>query len=260
MVRNVCVSRGGKHWSWSWVTLSAVVFGVASISGCTTSSIQQLPPSSLVAIVNRSAPSTDLSGASSCAAVLVDRGVIFTAAHCDLGSDVGLEGSDAQIAAFNLCSTSEIQGYRLEISSVWMPSGNGDLAVLRLRSDISSETASLASVSPRVGDRVTAWGWGAEYPGGPSPCFAEKKDLQVISFSECSDVVELGEPGPYFCAVASEGSRNTCTGDSGGPVFNGNGELVGLVSGGVGCEVDAPGTYLDLVALAELVASEDLEG
>ena len=47
-----------------------------------------------------------------------------------------------------------------------------------------------------------------------------------------------------LCAGLDVGGKDTCSGDSGGPLLTANGELVGLTSFGVGCaQPKSPGVY-----------------
>jgi trypsin len=217
---------------------------VGSTTGCAA---DNATPPSLVALTNGSAPAHDLSGASYCAGVLISGDRILTAAHCreEIGS-TGPLGA-AQVGAVNLCSTAPIDGLRVEIVDATVPPDSGDLAVLTVRAGGPSPVPKIADASPAVGDTLTAWGWGSEVPGAAKACSAEAKRLVVVPDSDCERVLAESLPGPYFCAIPAAGSGNTCTGDSGGPVFTTRGELVGIVAGGAGCAVDDPGTYVDVV-------------
>jgi len=47
-----------------------------------------------------------------------------------------------------------------------------------------------------------------------------------------------------FCAGLTEGGKDACEGDSGGPIVDNSKVLIGIVSWGVGCaEPATPGVY-----------------
>ena len=92
----------------------------------------------------------------------------------------------------------------------------------------------------RNGDFITVAGLGRLSEGGSRP-----SNLQEVSVPLVSDQVCNQSGGSYanvgdvaFCAGFAQGQKDSCSGDSGGPiVVNSGGQTVqlGIVSWGVGC-------------------------
>lgn len=90
-------------------------------------------------------------------------------------------------------------------------------------------------------------GWGRTKVGG-LPTNLRKVDVPLISKQRCSNAYHSvgGIPVGQLCAGFMAGGKDSCQGDSGGP-FNVNGQLVGIVSWGLGCaEPNYPGVYTDV--------------
>lgn len=200
-----------------------------------------VPPSALSVLGNRSAPNHDLSGSSFCAATLIAPARVLTAAHC-VGNR-GLARVDAWAAADNLCSTRAVTTLRRHVRSA-PATLDGDAIILRLSDRVPPRYAQPLEWGPRpqAGDEVTAWGWGAASPYGAQPCQAKATRLRVVPAADCADLDAAGGHVLYFCAIPAEGV-NTCAGDSGGPVLDTAGRLVGVVSAGRGCGPSDPGIY-----------------
>ena len=118
---------------------------------------------------------------------------------------------------------------------------DADAAVLTLVTPVDIAPVVTAPAGPVDGDRVTAWGWGKDSVGGTAPCRAQPKRLTVTPSSRCAGIGTTNAT-TYVCAVAA-GDRNTCEGDSGGPVLNEHGRLVAITASGSGCLRSDPGTY-----------------
>ena len=202
------------------------------------------------AVVNHTAPTTDLFGAQWCGAALIAPTTLLTAAHCVRSRRPG--SLDVVVAADNLCNTAPIIGERLQIIAVWIhPDPKVDLAKLTtVRAARTSPVPVAALNHGGEAAKLVAVGWGRNTRSGASPCRKRTVPLAPATEGECEEAERTNpsrwHPG-QLCAVAGPGSaRNTCTGDSGGPVYRISGahaELVAVVNWGVGCEPDQPGFY-----------------
>lgn len=198
-------------------------------------------PAALVAVGNASAPDEDVSGSSFCAGVLVAPARVLTARHCLRGRAAG--GVNVWVGADNLCSTDAVAGFRQEVGRLSRLDG-GDAALVQLVHPLTGEQVEPLpiGVEPAPGDLVAAWGWGAASPTGTKPCAARQTVLRVVERTACAGLAGPAEAEAYFCAVPAL-EANTCAGDSGGPVVDTAGRLVGIVSAGSGCGPHDPGTY-----------------
>jgi secreted trypsin-like serine protease len=224
------------------VVLSCVTIVINARVAATTNVV---PPPSLVALINSSAPQDDLSGSQFCAGVLIAVDRVLTARHCVSARSPSTV--DAIVGADNLCSTAPINGVRRSILRILAYSQeDGDGAVLVLDRAVSALPAKAVRSAPT--SAVEAWGWGKSAVGGVAPCRAEQKRLRIVDSAHCADVLNQEDPtarSNYFCALPSA-VRNTCEGDSGGPVFVGSltGSLLGIVAAGDGCGRMDSGSYL----------------
>ncbi len=196
-------------------------------------------PGYLVALVNATAPVTNVSASQFCAGVLVNRMQVLTAAHCVKGRDA--KSMDVIAGANNLCSTARVGGDRVAVKSI-VSSDSFDAALLTLQRATDRVPAKIQDTMPEVSSISIAWGWGKDSVGGVPPCSAEGKALSVISLPNCEGAPGADSVGA-ICGVPA-GKRNTCEGDSGGPLVAQNGRLQAITISGLGCGPDDPGVYL----------------
>lgn len=109
---------------------------------------------------------------------------------------------------------------------------------------------------PRDGQDVTVIGFGRTSEDGEVSNTLQQVEIQVIGYDRCRMML----PGVIFrethvCAGVSEGGRDSCEGDSGGPLFDSVTNLqYGLVSFGVGCaRPNSPGVYTDVSAYTAFI-------
>ncbi len=98
---------------------------------------------------------------------------------------------------------------------------------------------------------VTGWGRRTEF-GNISPVLREVH-LPIISNSKCMTMYRRSGqnewiPRIFVCAGTANGGKDSCEGDSGGPMVikgrNGRYELAGVISWGIGCgDRNRPGVY-----------------
>ena len=218
-------------------------------------------PEGLVALVNRTAPARDLIGSYRCAGTLVRPRVVVTAWHCIDG--VAPEQLSVIAGTRGLCAGDVSQASeKIPVSSIITPEPSTDapdLAVLRLA---ETATARPLDVSARHRGAANAevFGWGTRSNG--SPCRATASRLELFDRATCARSLNAHDMDPrlsgtYWCGVPADGSENTCTGDSGGPVLvrkrGHQPVLIGVVSSGWGCGADDVGSYTKADVLGGLL-------
>ncbi|XP_070507106.1 trypsin 3A1-like [Chironomus tepperi] len=129
-----------------------------------------------------------------------------------------------------------------------------DFAILRLNSTIrysrNIQPARLPDEDSTlsVGQECTVSGWGVQSFNDLSdpPIQIMMTTLQVYDFNQCKldyEKVFQNITERMLCASVPDGTRDSCLGDSGGPLIC-NGTLWGVVSFGYGCAIkDYPGIY-----------------
>ncbi|RDW58266.1 hypothetical protein BP5796_12196 [Coleophoma crateriformis] len=214
-----------------------------AIVGGTTASLGEFPY-----IVSLS-----YSGSHFCGGVLLNAYTVLTAAHCSV--DYG--ASSVKVRAGTLTWASG--GTQVGVSSIVVhPSYNSDttdndIALWHLSSPLAaSSTIGYATLpvqgsDPVVDTTTTTAGWGLLSESGSTlPATLRKVSVPVISRATCR--AEYGTSAVttnMFCAGLAAGGKDSCSGDSGGPIIDtSTGVLLGLVSWGQGCaEAGYAGVY-----------------
>jgi secreted trypsin-like serine protease len=251
----------------SLVTSSLV--GCAEHRAPSTASAQadDAPSPGLTAVINSSAPTSDLFSAQFCAGALVAPSLVLTAAHCVAGRSAS--SIDVVVGADNLCKTSVVGGERRHITEIIqyeepMSDGTPDVALLLLG---QASTLPLAVLSVGLREPATTYvaGWGRTSVGGVAPCRSRIVTLRLLAESTCIAAVNAAHQKIQerweFCAVPQNSKGfDTCTGDSGGPMYGENAHtsvamLMGIVSWGTGCGNGATGVYVSVTALMGWIQS-----
>jgi len=133
-----------------------------------------------------------------------------------------------------------------------------DLALLRFYEPVTFQPNIIPVCIPEDDANLvgkTAWvtGWGRLYEDGPLPAVLQEVDLPIINNTECEAMYEKAGfrehiPHIFICAGYREGGKDSCEGDSGGPMSVRRDDdrfmLSGIISWGIGCaEKNQPGVY-----------------
>ncbi|KAF5124174.1 Trypsin [Metarhizium anisopliae] len=176
-----------------------------------------------------------------CGGSLLDKTTVLTAAHC-----VSNEGRKLSVRAGELQSGGE-GGVVAEVASIKphpeyirgrLPNGifhPNDIAIVKLLSPIEkSDTIGYATLpangsDPVVNSMATVAGWGDQGVINNDGNL-HKVDIPVHKRDDCSDIDKGAVRDTIVCAGAP--GKTACHGDSGGPLIDRWGQLIGVVSGG----------------------------
>jgi trypsin len=193
-----------------------------------------------------------------CGGTILSSKTIMTAAHCSFNEDTGA-AIPASHYSFRVGSLKEASGGTVVKATSYTvhpkysaSTVDYDVVVFKLATTLTFGTTIGAAMlvasgsDPAAGTLTTTMGWGLTSESGTSiSAVLREVDIPVIARTTC--VADYGTSEPVtvrmFCAAAS--GKDSCSGDSGGPIINKSTKvLLGGVSWGNGCaEAAYPGVY-----------------
>ncbi|XP_039966588.1 trypsin alpha-3-like [Bactrocera tryoni] len=188
-----------------------------------------------------------------CGGALVRNNAVLTAAHCvedSNGKDLNVKALSVHADTINLGDT----GVEREIKYAMVPKEydaetlNYDVAVLILSSTIpNASVIPLGKSVVAAGTNCLVIGHGHTEEGGVVSKQLQEIHVPVVSREDCQRKYRGKDLITQYMMCASEpGKKDSCTGDSGGPMIC-NGKQAGIVSWGEGCgRFEYPGVYTDI--------------
>ncbi|XP_055381918.1 transmembrane protease serine 9 [Condylostylus longicornis] len=199
-----------------------------------------------------------------CGGSIIDNIHILTAAHCvSQMSAYDVARITVHLGDHDIRNSYEVQHVVRRIKRVVRHKGfdfshlHNDVAVLTMDQPVQFSSTirpiclpSASSAKSYRGIIATVAGWGSLRENGPQPSVLQKVTIPIWSNADCSR--KYGSAAPAGIAnsmiCAGQATKDSCSGDSGGPMMvdegGGRWVQVGIVSWGIGCgKGQYPGVY-----------------
>ncbi|XP_059480356.1 proclotting enzyme-like [Neocloeon triangulifer] len=195
-----------------------------------------------------------------CGGSLIDSTHILSAAHCIAHmTSWDVSRLTVRLGEYNIKSNTETKHVEKKVKRLVRHRGfdsrtlYNDIAILTLDSPVTFTSMIRPICLPTGSDaydgkKATVVGWGSLRESGPQPSILQEVNIPIWTNTECRTKYGNAAPGGivehFICA--GEAGRDSCSGDSGGPLMVNNGRWtqVGVVSWGIGCgKGQYPGVY-----------------
>ncbi|KAG5871729.1 hypothetical protein JTB14_008727 [Gonioctena quinquepunctata] len=192
-----------------------------------------------------------------CGGVLITDTHILTASHCTQG--LSAAEIRVRLGEYDFGKTDETRSRDYVVAEIIeherfvLASYENDIAILRLAKPTSFNSFIWPICLPDSGrdyvnETVIVAGWGQLYFSGPLSEVLLQVSVPVWPHEKCVSSFVQRITDDNICAAGYEGGKDSCLGDSGGPLIyqleNGRWTTIGIVSWGIGCgNRNSPGIY-----------------
>lgn len=208
-----------------------VALSICALVGC-ASAAESNPAESADAIVGGK-PSEDangvvriyVDGAAECGGTLIAQNWVLSAAHCV--KDYDANEFEVVVGQKDLTGAKTRKVVAVTPHPQWNVAGLvNDIALFELApSDETAPTMQLAACgeTPAVGAQVTLTGWGATDPTNETlqSTILEEATTGTLDCTKFGDDYDYVDATKVMCIGDADGTRHSCGGDSGGPLFAG---------------------------------------
>lgn len=199
-----------------------------------------------------------IGGQQICGGSVITAQHILTASHCTVGlreDDIAVRLGEYNFRIKNETRTADFAVKKIIMHEEFvLATYTNDIAIIVLARPTSFNTYIWPICLPpqnMVYEKKNAVvaGWGRQsYEGELSPILLEVT-VPIWTHKECTAAFLESVTDDNICAAAYEGGKDSCSGDSGGPLNykleNGRWVVIGIVSWGIGCAAKgSPGVYV----------------
>ncbi|XP_019865700.2 venom protease [Aethina tumida] len=225
-----------------------------SVTETKTSSIQEWP---WMAALYRPKQMSEGIEQQFCGGAVITDSHILTAAHCT--NNLKAQDIHVRLGEYDFKKNNETRSMDFPVAEIIQhqefveATYANDIAILRLEKPTTFNSYIWPiCLPPRRKDFEDVYavvaGWGQLYYSGPLSHVLLQVAVPVWPHQKCVDAFIQTITDDNLCAAAYEGGKDSCLGDSGGPLMyqleNGRWVAIGIVSWGIGCGIKGnPGVY-----------------
>ncbi|XP_064096495.1 coagulation factor XI-like [Macrobrachium nipponense] len=211
-----------------------------------------------------------------CGGAIINSLYILTAAHCLFNSDdtsrlpedlfVGVADHRQNSTKDDVEGATALVGVReILVHEEYGTGPNNDIGLLKLKKPLDLKSfkqlkpVCLPSNPTKTyeGAQGHIYGWGVRDYRSKLPAVLQEASVPILGPDCQIKSPDVTITPQMLCAGGGEGQKDTCTGDSGGPMTveeNGRHFLVGITSFGIGCGIrGSPGVYTRVTAFLDWV-------
>jgi secreted trypsin-like serine protease len=200
-----------------------------------------------------------------CGGSLVHFDLVLTAAHCVTGSQN--EALLQKQRTVHVGGRTRGEGTTRDIVDIRVhplydqATGAYDMALMLLDWPVENTQPVPLNVDPILDENLlTVVGYGHTYTqGGQSSTTLQHAKVPYVQDckTQYPSFRNRLQESSMFCAGGN--GKDTCTGDSGGPILDENQQLVGVTSWGIGCHGNKPGVYASITAASDWIQQQQCQ-